>query len=104
MPKVGPKTAVTLLNKYGSLDNIITHSNELKGKLRENIESSLDTINLAKKLVALKDDLKLNIKTKELVRSKIDEKKFKIIIKKYELKSLSTKLNIKSDKKNKKRL
>ena len=41
VPKVGPKTAVTLLNKYGSLDNIITHSNELKGKLRENMNPHL---------------------------------------------------------------
>ena len=97
VPKVGPKTAVTLLEKYDSLDNIISHCSELKGKLRENMESSSDTISLAKKLVALRDDLKLNINTKELERGMIDETKLSSIIKKYELKSLSTKLNIKSN-------
>ena len=61
VPKVGPKTAVTLLEQYNDLDNIIENSSQLKGKLKENIESSLETIELAKKLVALKDNLKLLI-------------------------------------------
>ena len=55
VPKVGPKTAVTLLEKYGDLDSIVANSSELKGKLKENIESSTETIELAKKLVALEE-------------------------------------------------
>ena len=55
VPKVGPKTAATLLAKYKNLDNIIANSSELKGKLKENIESSTDTIELAKKLVVIKE-------------------------------------------------
>ena len=99
VPKVGPKTAVTLLEKYGDLDNIVSKSSELKGKLRENIESSLETIQLAKKLVALKDDLKLPVDLNKLQRNTIDEKQLEKIIKKYELKALSEKLNIKTKKK-----
>ena len=64
VPKVGPKTAVSLLAKYKNLDNIIANSSELKGKLKENIESSIETIELAKKLVRLKDDLELSIQPK----------------------------------------
>ena len=74
VPKVGPKTAATLLGRYESLDNIIANSGELKGKLRENIESSSATINLAKKLVALKEDLKLGIKSDELCNYHPNEK------------------------------
>ena len=99
VPKVGPKTAVTLLEKYECLDNIISHSNELKGKLKENIESSSETLDLAKKLVALKDDLELSISLIELKRSSINKKKLQSIISKYELKSLSEKLNIETQKK-----
>ena len=99
VPKVGPKTAATLLGRYESLDNIIANSGELKGKLRENIESSSATINLAKKLVALKEDLKLDIKSDELCNYHPNEKNLRTIIDKYELKALSEKLNIKSKKK-----
>ena len=95
VPKVGPKTAVTLLEQYNALDNIIKNSSQLKGKLKENIESSLETIELAKKLVALKDNLKLSLDPDQLKRGSADKTKLETIIKKYELKTLSEKLNIK---------
>ena len=95
VPKVGPKTAVTLLEQYNDLDNIIENSSQLKGKLKENIESSLETIELAKKLVALKDNLKLSLGPDQLKRGSADKTKLETIIKKYELKTLSEKLNIK---------
>ena len=98
VPKVGPKTAVTLLEQYNDLDNIIKNSSQLKGKLKENIESSLETIELAKKLVALKDNLKLSLDSNQLKRGAADKTKLETIIKKYELKTLSEKLNIKAKK------
>ena len=98
VPKVGPKTAVTLLEQYNDLDNIIENSSQLKGKLKENIESSLETIELAKKLVALKDNLKLSLDPDQLRRGLADKTKLETIIKKYELKTLSEKLNIKAKK------
>ena len=98
VPKVGPKTAVTLLEQYNDLDNIIKNSSQLKGKLKENIESSLETIELAKKLVALKDNLKLSLNPDQLKRGSADKTKLETIIKKYELKTLSEKLNIKAKK------
>ena len=98
VPKVGPKTAVTLLEQYNDLDNIIENSSQLKGKLKENIESSLETIELAKKLVALKDNLKLSLDPDQLKRGLADKTKLETIIKKYELKTLSEKLNIKAKK------
>ena len=98
VPKVGPKTAVTLLEQYNDLDNIIENSSQLKGKLKENIESSLETIELAKKLVALKDNLKLSLDPDQLKRGSADKTKLETIIKKYELKTLSEKLNIKTKK------
>ncbi len=96
--KVGPKTAVRLLEKYKNIDGILNNTHELKGKLRENLESSTDTLELAKQLVALRDNLDLNVNQRELLIKSIDEKSLQEIINKYELKALSKKLNIEPEK------
>jgi len=97
--KVGPKTAVTLLEKYNDLSGILKNTSNLKGKLRENLESSIETIELAKKLVALRDDIGINLDEKDLIINSMDEDSLQKIIDKYELKALSKKLNVKSRKK-----
>ena len=97
--KVGPKTAVTLLEKYNDLSGILKNTSNLKGKLRENLESSIKTIELAKKLVALRDDIGINLDEKDLIINSMDEDSLQKIIDKYELKALSKKLNVKSRKK-----
>ena len=52
---VGPKTAVKLLEKYDTLDNILEHTDELKGKQKENIEAFKDVAELTKKLITIVD-------------------------------------------------
>ncbi len=54
---VGPKTAATLINDFGSIDEILKNTQKLSPKLREKIEKSLDDLKLSQRLVALKDDL-----------------------------------------------
>ena len=97
--KVGPKTAVTLLEKYKNLSGILKNTSDLKGKLKENLESSSETLELAQKLVALRDNITMDISEKDLVIKSINEESLQKIIDKYELKALSKKLNIKSRKK-----
>lgn len=99
VPKVGPKTACTLLNKYDNIDNILKHTDELKGKLKENLENSFATIDLAKKLVTLKEDINLSLELNDLMMSKQNNKALRKIIEKYELKVLSKKLDIEPSKK-----
>ena len=99
VPKVGPKTAVSLLTKYKNLDGIFKNVHELKGKLKENITASIETVELAKKLVALKDDLPINVDENEFLIKSPDMTNLEKIIKKYELKSLSNQLKIKVVKK-----
>ena len=70
--KVGPKTAVNLLNKYGSLDNILSDSNNIKGKLGSNIEDSKSYIGLSKKLVTIIDDVPFKIDLNTLIPKKQD--------------------------------
>lgn len=53
IPGVGEKTAKTLIKQYGSIENIIAHSHELKGKLRENVEQFADQAIVSKKLATI---------------------------------------------------
>ncbi|UCD76745.1 MAG: hypothetical protein JSV91_07420, partial [Phycisphaerales bacterium] len=57
VPGIGPKTAASLILQYGSIDNLLAHLDEIKGKRRENLEASKDAIDLARRLVVLKDDV-----------------------------------------------
>ncbi|RYU89539.1 DNA polymerase I [Mucilaginibacter terrigena] len=53
IPGVGEKTAKTLIKQYGSVEEIIAHSHELKGKLRENVEAFAEQGLMSKKLATI---------------------------------------------------
>jgi DNA polymerase-1 len=57
IPGIGPKTAVSLLQEFGSIDGIYENIDKIKGKRREKIEESKDRMPLNRQLVQLKDDL-----------------------------------------------
>ncbi len=57
VPGIGPKTAAKLLQKYGSLDEIVAHVDELTPKQRENVKAFAPQIELTRKLVTLQDDV-----------------------------------------------
>ncbi len=53
IPGIGEKTAKSLIKQYGSMENIIAHSHELKGKQRENVETFAEQGLLSKKLATI---------------------------------------------------
>jgi DNA polymerase-1 len=53
IPGIGEKTAKLLVKQYGSVENIIAHSHELKGKMRENVEKFADQGIMSKKLATI---------------------------------------------------
>ncbi|MDY7109001.1 MAG: DNA polymerase I [Planctomycetota bacterium] len=57
VPGIGPKTAAKLILQYGSVDNLLAHLDEIKGKRRENIEAAKEQLAISRQLVILKDDL-----------------------------------------------
>ncbi len=59
IPSVGPKTAAKLLEQFGSIEGIYEGLDQLKGKLRENLETHRASADLARTLVALRDDLEI---------------------------------------------
>ena len=59
VPGIGPKTAGQLIMQYGSVDNLLAHITEIKGKRRENLEAAKDKLALSRRLVTLKDDVEV---------------------------------------------
>lgn len=61
VPKVGPKTAAKWLAKYGALDNLVAHADEIKGKVGESLRASLDQLELSKQLATIRCDVDLDV-------------------------------------------
>ncbi len=59
VPKAGPKTAVKWLNEFGTLDELMRRSSEVKGVVGENLRASLDWLPTARQLVTVKTDCDL---------------------------------------------
>jgi DNA polymerase I len=57
--KVGPKTAVKLLQEYGSLDNLVAHAAEIKGAVGENLRKALEWLPKGREILTIKKDCDL---------------------------------------------
>ena len=86
VPKVGPKTAVKWLTDYGSLEEIINHAAEIKGKVGENLRNSLQQLPISKQLVTLKLNIKLGSKLEDLKKGVADKTKLIELLKQLEFK------------------
>ncbi len=53
---IGPKTATQLVQQFGSVEGVLEHLDEIKGKRRENLEKARDYLPVSKALVTLKRD------------------------------------------------
>ncbi len=57
IPGVGPKTASTFIQQYGSIEGLLEHTHELKGKMKEKVEAGRESALLSKELATIKLDL-----------------------------------------------
>ena len=87
IPKVGPKTAVKWLLKYGSLDEIVNHADDIGGKVGENLRANLEKLPLFRTLVTLKEDVKLDVTIKELLPNRADISVLKQLYTRWDFKS-----------------
>ena len=85
--KVGPKTAVKWLQEHGNLDNIIKNSENIPGKVGENLRNGLDQLKLSKKLVTIKKDVNLKISLDDLKVNKEDKNSLEKIYTELEFKT-----------------
>lgn len=100
-PGVGEKTAVKLINQFGSVDNLLQHTDQLKGKMREKVEGAIDDIKMSYFLATIKTDVPLeNLTLDSLKIEKPDEEKLDEIFTELEFKTLKNKfLNKPTEKK-----
>ena len=72
VPKVGPKTAAKWLQQYSSLENLIAHADEIKGKIGDNLRQALDQLPLSQELTTIRCDVALHYSLEDLKRKEPD--------------------------------
>ncbi|MDJ0956428.1 MAG: DNA polymerase I [Arenicellales bacterium] len=72
VPKVGPKTAAKWLKTYGSLEQVVQHADEVKGKVGDNLRASVEQLPLSKQLVTVKSDVDTQVVPTQLIVQKAD--------------------------------
>ncbi len=61
VPGIGPKKAAALIVQYGSLDEVIAHADEVKGKMGENLRAHIDDALLSRKVATIRTDAPIEI-------------------------------------------
>ena len=87
-PGVGPKTAAKLIAQFGSIDNMLANSSQIKGKLREKVEGAVDDIRMSKFLATIRTDVPIDLNLDQLKVEEPDNAKLSEIFTELEFKSL----------------
>lgn len=90
-PGVGEKTAVKLINEFGSVDELLSHTDQLKGALKKKVEEHVDDILLSKTLATIKTDVPVTLDLKKLEVTEPDESQLRKIFEELEFKTLADK-------------
>ena len=61
VPGIGPKKASQLIVQYGSLDEVIAHADEVKGKMGENLRAHIDDALLSRKVATIRTDAPIDL-------------------------------------------
>ncbi|MCC6489245.1 MAG: DNA polymerase I [Candidatus Hydrogenedentes bacterium] len=85
---IGPKTARTLLEKYGSLEAIYAHLDDLKGKQRERLEEDREMALLSRRLVTINTDVELPVGLEDCRRRPFNRANMAEVFAKLEFQSL----------------
>ena len=87
VPKVGPKTAAKWLKQYQTLDNLVAHADEIKGKVGESLRENLQQLPLSRELTTIKCDVELDHAISELAMRSPQLEKLKQIYTEMEFKT-----------------
>ena len=89
LPGVGEKTAKKFLAEYGSMENLLAHTHELKGKMKEKIEANKDLGLLSKKLARILLDVPVQFEADQYTLDKPDTDKVKSIFQELEFRRMT---------------
>lgn len=102
-PGVGEVTARKLINQFGSIEELLTHTDQLKGKLRERIETHVEDIKMSKYLATICTEVPMETELDDLRIVEPDYEKLSAILQELEFKSFADKILNKSEKSPKKK-
>lgn len=91
-PGVGEKTAQKLINEYGSIENLLANTSQLKGALKTKVETNKEMIEFSKFLATIKIDVPIELNMEELKREKADEEALRKIFEELEFKTLTERI------------
>lgn len=92
VPGIGPKTAQKLISSYGSIEELLEHTHELKGKQRERLEQHADQARLSKHLVTIQLDVPHQVDLYGLERKPFNDKKLKALLSELEFDTLGKRI------------
>lgn len=87
-PGVGEKTAQKLIAQYGSIENLLSHTDELKGALKTKVETNREMIEFSKFLATIKTDVPITLNMDELKREEPNEEELRKIFEEMEFRTL----------------
>ena len=93
-PGVGEKTAVKLINEWGSVENLIENVDSLKGAIQKKVAENIEKIKFSKFLVTIKTDVPVEVNIDDLARKDADESRLAEIYTELEFKSFLAKLGV----------
>lgn len=96
-PGVGEKTAAKLINEFGSVENLLDHTDSLKGAMQKKITENAEQIKFSKFLVTIKTDVPVEIEIADLRREEPDIKMLSEIYEELEFKTFLSRLNSAED-------
>ena len=91
-PGVGEKTAVKLINEFGTVEELINRTSEIKGALQKKVEEHVDDIKLSKFLATIKTDVPIELKMDELKVTQPNGAELAKLFEELEFKSLVSKI------------
>lgn len=92
IPGVGAKTAIKYLKAYGSIEGLLEHVHELKGKAKENVENYGEQGLLSKDLATIKIDVPVDYSFDEMEYKGPDEEKVKKLFEELEFRTLTKRI------------
>ena len=91
-PGVGPKNAEKLIQQYGSIENLLEHTSELKGAQKQRIEDNAEQIRLSKWLATIITDVPVTLEADALRREPVDMDALRRVFTELEFRTLTQRL------------
>ena len=91
-PGVGPKTAEKLIAAYGSIENLLDHTDELKGSLKQKVSDNAEQIRLSKHLATIRTDVPIEFDDERFKRVPVDYVKLREVFSQLEFRTLTTRI------------